>query len=431
MTRTGWREVAAHPVTLWSAFILVHLVLGIINLKGPGYPLGDVDFVYRFWTDQAVVQHFQVGIDASWVYPILAVVPMFIARAFGVEHYSATWLALIMLLDAIAFAALVGWGRRRHNTAIAWWWLGFLLLLGPIALGRIDSVSVPIAIVGVLLLATRPEVAALLLTIATWIKVWPAALLAAVVIASRDRLRVALTAAVTSLAIVAVVVIVSVSHGSGIYVFSFITEQTGRGLQVEAPVSTIWLWAKLLGIGKTIVYYDTTILTYQVRGAGVDAVSALMTPLLALAILAIVVLGVLAARNRAPVAEVLPALALAFVTAFIAFNKVGSPQYVTWLAVPVILGLATRAVGHGKPFRTPAVIVLVIAALTQVIYPYLYWLLLSADPFMLIVITTKDVLLFVLLGWAVASLVSSARAVAPEPVERSEWLPAVWPFGRS
>jgi hypothetical protein len=431
VTRTGWRDIAAHSVTLWIAFILVHLTLGLINLKGPGYPLGDVDYVYRFWTDQAVIQHFQVGIDASWVYPILAIVPMFIARAFGVAHYSATWLALIMLLDAIAFAALVGWGRRRQNTAIAWWWLGFLLLLGPIALGRIDSVSVAVAIVGVLLLATRPQAAALLLTIATWIKVWPAAIIAAVLIASRDRVRVAITAALTSIAIIAVVVLVSVSHGSGIYVFSFITEQTGRGLQVEAPVSTIWLWGKLLGIGHTIVYYDTTILTYQVRGAGVDAVSAVMTPVLVIALLAIVVVGILAARNRAPVAEVLPSLSLAFVTAFIAFNKVGSPQYVTWLAVPVILGLATRAVGHGKPFRTPAVIVLVIAALTQVIYPYWYSLLLSADPFMLVVITTKDVLLFVLLGWAVASLVRSAWAVTPQPVEESEWLPAVWPFGRS
>ena len=36
-----------------------------------------------------------------------------------------------------------------------------------------------------------------------------------------------------------------------------------------------------------------------------------------------------------------------------------------------------------------------------------------------------------LLGWAVASLVGSARAVAPEPAAESEWLPAVWPFGRS
>ncbi len=417
-------------MALWVAFILVHLVLGLINLYGPGYPLGDVDYVYRFWTDQAVVQHFQVGVDSSWVYPILAIVPMFLARAFGVAHYSATWLALVMLLDAGAFAALIGWGRRRQNTAIAWWWLVFLLLLGPIALGRIDSVSVPVAIVGVLLLAIRPQVAALLLTVATWIKVWPAAVLAAVVIASRDRVRVAATAAVSSLVIVATVLVISASHGSGAYVFSFITEQTGRGLQVEAPVSTIWLWAKLAGIGKTTVYYDTTILTYQVRGAGVDAVSAVMTPLLALVVLAIIVLGVLAVRNRAPVADVLPALSLAFVTALIAFNKVGSPQYISWLAVPVILGLATQAVGHGKAFRTPAVIVLVIAALTQLIYPYLYWMLLAADPFMLVVITAKDVLLFALLGWAVASLVASARAVAPEPAEQSEWLPAVWPFGR-
>ena len=37
-------------------------------------------------------------------------------------------------------------GRRPRQLRAAWWWLGFLLLLGPIAIGRLDSVSVPIVI---------------------------------------------------------------------------------------------------------------------------------------------------------------------------------------------------------------------------------------------------------------------------------------------
>jgi hypothetical protein len=424
-TAARWRSVVANPAVLWSAFVVVHFWLGFVDLYGPGIPLGDVTIVYRFWTDQAVVAHYWVGIDASWVYPILAWVPMLAARVFGVADYAATWLSLVMLLDAVAFAALIGWGHRRQNSAIAWWWLGFLVLLGPIALGRIDSITIPLAIVGVLLVATRPRAAALILTIATWIKVWPAAILAAMLIAARARVRVLLTAVAASAAIVLFALLL----GSGWNVFSFVGQQAGRGLQVEAPISTVWLWRALAGLGHTSVYYDTTLLTWQVKGDGVALAASVMTPVLVIVMLAIAVVGVLAVRNRAPVTEVLPALSLAFVTAFIAFNKVGSPQYVTWLAVPIILGLATRASGHGRSFAVPATLGMVIAALTQVIYPYLYGSLLGLDVIMLLVITAKDVLLFVLLAWALASLVRSARVREPGPSpDDSGWLPAVWPF---
>ena len=57
------------------------------------------------------------------------------------------------------------------------------MLLGPIAVARIDSFTIPIAVIGMLLLATAPKVAGMLLTIAAWIKVWPAALIAAAVVA--------------------------------------------------------------------------------------------------------------------------------------------------------------------------------------------------------------------------------------------------------
>ncbi len=92
------------------------------------------------------------------------------------------------------------------------------------ALGRIDSVVVPLAIIGMLVLATLPRVAAVLLTVATWIKVWPAALIAAIVVVARRRWTVAVTAVITSAAIG----IVALLLGAGTNVFSFITEQTGR-----------------------------------------------------------------------------------------------------------------------------------------------------------------------------------------------------------
>jgi hypothetical protein len=238
---------------------------------------------------------------------------------------------------------------------------------------------------------------------------------------------------VTSLAIVGGALAV----GSGSNVFSFVTDQASRGLQVEAPVSTPWLWAARAGVPNTFAYFDKVMLTWQLRGPGVETASTLATPLLALVMAAITVLGILAMRNRVAVQDLLPSLALAYVVAFIAFNKVGSPQYLTWLAVPVILGLATNAVGRGRSFRVPAILAAALAALTQVIYPYLYGYLLSLDVGMLVVITVRNALFFVLLGWAIVSIVRASRESADhiggwqDSGKRAdgEWLPPIWPFG--
>lgn len=415
--------VLRHPIAVWVAFILAHLWLGMLNLYAPGLPLGDVTIVYRFWMDQALVSNVWVGIDTVWVYPIVALVPMLAADAFGPAQYASTWLSMIMLLNAVAFGFVTGWGRSRERIGVAWWWVAFLVLLGPIALARIDSVTVPLAIVGVLLIARRPVVAAVVLAIATWIKVWPAAIIAAAIIALRDRLRIVQGIVVCS----AVILVVALLLGSGANVFSFITEQTGRGLQIEAPISTWWLWQAASGVPDTFVYYDRDILTYQIQGSGVEIAAALMTPVLALVVAAIALLGVRATRSGVPAGDLFPPLALALVTALIAFNKVGSPQFVSWLAVPIVLGLATSAAGHGRSFRTPAVLGLAIAGLTQFIYPYLYNSLLAVQPFMVATITVRNLLYFVLLGWAIYAVATASKLQWDG--EDEDWLPSVWPWG--
>jgi hypothetical protein len=228
-----------------------------------------------------------------------------------------------------------------------------------------------------------------------------------------------------------VIIAVALALGSGGNVFSFITQQTGRGLQVEAPISTLWMWLSYARVPGAFVYYDQGILTFQVAGPGTDVAASVMSPILGVAILAIVALGILAARRGAPVTELLAPLSLALIAGFIGFDKVGSPQYMTWLAVPVILGLATNAMGHGRSFRTPAIMVLVIGALTQTIYPYLYTSLLGLDPILLLVLTARNVLIFVLLIWSIGVLweLSRPTLVHEQLADADAWLPVVWPFG--
>lgn len=402
------RTLTQHPVILWAAFVVVHFWLGMLGLYGPGLPLGDVTLVYRYWVQYGLDTGSWVGIDTGWVYPIVALVPMLMAYLFGPDLYASTWLSLIMVVDAAAFAVVIAFGRDRRLARVGWWWLAFLTLLGPVALGRIDSITVPLAIVGVLVLSSMPRLAAVLLTIAAWIKVWPAALVAAAIVAVRKRWTVAFTALIAS----AGIAIVGLVLGAGGNLLSFVTQQTGRGLQIESVIGTFWMWDAYATAGtRSLVYYDQAILTFQVVGPGSVSAANIMTPILVAVSAILLLLGLFALRRGAQTAELLPPLALALTTALILFNKVGSPQFVTWLAVPIILGLTVSATARGRSFRVPVVLSLVIAGLTQAIYPYLYSQLLQRQPdfTMLLVLSARNALYAVLFVWALAALVDLIR----------------------
>ncbi len=409
--RSTAKRIFGSTTALWFAFVITHVVLAALAFMSRDAALGDIEKVYRGWAQQALDEHLVVGIDASWVYPIVAIVPILIAALGGLAAYLFTWFTLVFVVDSFAFAVLVGgWRSSPKNVVAAWWWIGFLLLLGPIALARIDSIAVPIVIVGLLWVTIRPRVAGALLAIATWIKVWPGAVVVAVTTAARERWRVLVGALVMSGAVVGAALLL----GSGTRVFSFITEQTGRGLQIEAPVSGIYVWDAVFGSGQSRGHYNYTALTYEIAGPGSEVVAKIVTPLLAAVAAAILIAGALAVRRGGSYRLVLPPLVLALVTALIAFNKVGSPQFIGWLAAPVILGL----VYQGRGFRFPAILVAIIGVLTQVVYPYLYGLLLDLNVAMVIVLTARNLLYVVLLGWALRCLWVGSRADGAKRVSR-------------
>nr|WP_220476519.1 hypothetical protein [Microbacterium halimionae] len=406
---------------MWVVFALVHVTVALLGFILPNQPMGDVYLVYEPWSGCALFGtsgycgaggHEIVGLTSQWVYPQLALLPMLATWAFAwIDGYIVAWAIVVTLVDAAAFAVLVGRGRSSGRRMAAWFWLAFIALLGPVGMYRLEGISVPLAIVGSLWLVRRPWLGSVLLSIATWIKVWPAAVIAAAVIVVRRRFAVIGGALIVSVVTLGVVF----AFGGGKYAFGFIGDQAGRGLQIEAPVSALYLWRAIAGSRDAWIYYDTDMLTYQATGPNVDAVIAVMTPLMAIAVAGVALLGAWKVRRGAGFAAVFPALSFALVLAFIVFNKVGSPQYIAWIAAPVIVGLVLRR----ERWLVPAVGLLIIAALTQLVYPTLYNLVLALDPVAVGLLTLRNVLLIALFVWSVVAL-AGASTWSKSPSERAE-----------
>ena len=382
------------PVLLWVLFGLVSIWLGWQGYFAEAIPYGDVSFVYEFWAGQAAGGAGVVGLDSAWVYPVVALVPILLPLITGPGLYPIGWIVLVTVLNAGAFAFLLhsarGTQRNTLQRTAALWWLVFLLILGPISVARLDSIVTPLAIVGLLTAVQRPAVAGALLAIATWIKVWPAALIAAVLVAVNKR-KTFLISVITTTA--AVMVIAIILGGAGT-LFSFLGEQTDRGLQIEAPLATPFLWLASFHEQGYAVYYDTVILTFQVMGDGTGFVAELSSVLLGLGFLGTLGWGIWLHRKGSSPSHVLPAVALTLTTVLIVFNKVGSPQYIGWLAAPIIAGLVLEQ----NRFIAPAVLALILGALTQAFYPYLYNALLNVQPLELGILTLRNIGEVVLLG---------------------------------
>lgn len=409
--RNPWPEIVAFV----GAFVAVHALLWFLTLVVPNQPLGDVTITYRRWIESGHAAHFWVGIDAAWVYPILAIVPMAAASIGGTAAIGTGWLLLMVLLDAVAAAVL--WRFRAFGVRVVWWWLVFLLALGPIGLGRIDTVATAVALVGVAFVAARPGVAAAVFTVAAWVKVWPAALVGVLVVLRRGRRVEVVTGALT---VTALVVLVDVLFGGAAHLFSFIGEQTGRGLQIESPLATPYLWAAAARVPGAAVFYDQEILTFEVSGTGTSVAAALSTPLMAAVVALGVVLALLAVRTGAQRAQVAPVLALLFVAALIATNKVGSPQYIGWFAVPVVWGLVA---GRGSAWRflPVAAAMLPMAFLTQLVYPAYYDQVLAVQPWILVVLSLRNAIEVAVLVWAVVVLVRMWRqGIVPQAWRRAD-----------
>lgn len=401
------------PLGLLLGYLLIHLAFLAFSLiySLRGAALGDTA-IYRDWMLSGFSSDNPNGGPSASVYPILAVVPMAIAGMVGPKLFFSGWVLLITVLNGLAIAKLTSWGRHQHAIRAAWWWLFFLSVLGFVGFSRVDGVTAPIVLIALAFGVSAPFIAALLLSIGTWIKVWPAAVLLALFAVSRNRvLLVAAGIAVTGMAVG-----LAGLMGWLPKLLNFLTLQGDRGMQLEATFSTPWAWLSVLGIEGSRTYLNVGIGSMQVDGPGTEVMAVLMQPLLLLAAVAVAGLIFWALHNGkqrggADRTELLLMGSLTLATAFIVFNKVGSPQFILWLGPAVAVGLAYS----WKEWRVPAALVMVIAVATFFVFPVLFTPLSNNHPLAVLVLTVRNGLLVVLLYWSVRRLYVLGKGATSRP----------------
>ncbi len=394
------------PASVWWGFAAVHgfFLAWMMSFIIHGETFSDTE-QYRQWAQLGYNPAVLGDAISPWVYPLLAQLPIFAANMFGPSLYLLGWTLIITALNAVGMAFLVRGTRSQTGIAPAWFWLFFTIFMGFLSFARVEGITTSFVLVALLYASERPVVAGLLLSLATWIKVWPAAVIAPLLIASARRFHVFLTGVVVSAGVAAFAVLT----GAGSHLLDFAINQGDRGMQLEATFSTPWVWLSVFNIGGSKIADNVAINSTEVYGPGAEVAAFLMQPLLIVAALAGALLMVWALRRGAERQELLLEGSLLMVTAFIVFNKVGSPQFIIWLLPVVVAGL----VHDWNRWKVPATLLMGIAFMTFIIYPLFYTPLIHANPIMAAVLTARNVLLVTLLVWAVRRTVELGRSAIP------------------
>ena len=402
------RAALTSPWLLVLGFVAVHAWV-LKQAITWGYTIyGDVT-LYEWWARHGLTTGEWPVLDFDWVYPAGALVPVTLPALVtdGLLGYEIVWTAMVVALNAVATVVLVR--ATPRGVLGAWWWLAFLLALGPIFLGRLDGVVAPLILVSLVVAGRRPALTTAVATAGAWIKIAPGAVVVALA-ATRARWRDLLRHVVVPGAVVSVVVVgLALAGGAGERAFSVFGQQEARTLQAES-VSATWFSVARLWDPSVRIEYNDVIFTYEVQGTAAREVATALDWLLPAAVLLIAALTWWAARRRPDHAgDVLLLSTAALLLALIVFNKVGSPQFVSWIGPPLAAAIALAGPGTRRMWGPPAVGALLAALGTQVVYPVAYGEFLAGEPALVVVEGLRNLALVALLVGAVWRIVQLGR----------------------
>lgn len=343
---------------------------------------GDVE-LYQYWADRIVSGHAPyTGVPVEYPPGLL---PFILGPKASPVHasYRTLLIWLMLVVDALGLLGLVLTARRWGSMWGLWLWILVVPLIGPIVYVRLDLVPAVATIWAVERLSAGAWGGA-----GGWIglgaaaKLYPALLLPLGVFVARNRRRFFIWA----LTVCALAFLPFALSPRGL-VRNVIGYHAGRDIQIESTWGLLLLLASKLGLKVSLTFDAGSFNLVSSASSGLK-VLALTFSLLGVAA------GAFVAARAIPRGDGKGLAALMFGTLSLAIGlgTVFSPQFVLW-----VLALAAAAsCALSSPVRIPALLLIPVALLTQVLYPFQYRHLIVADWLGLLLLALRNGLVLVL-----------------------------------
>lgn len=364
----GWLDARRGGTSVVVGWLVSRLLMLAILATVESIIVGDVNYYHR-----KIQAMFNVGLSETF-YEYPTPVAWILWLPYGVSGGNRTGYLVAFIVFMLAIDTVFTWllyraaGRRRDRAVT--FWIAYVFLIGPLAYVRFDLLTAVLAGASLLVARRHPAISGALVGLGAAIKLWPALLIAAIAGWRPDRKPALLWFGVVGCGLAAL----SLVLGGWTRLISPLTWQSGRGLQIES------IWATPLMVAR-VFHSDPWVVdiskfqAFEIFGPGVSAFLGISNLATVLGMATIVALIVRTYRVGAPSATSIGLVILATVAVMTITNKTLSPQYLLWLAGPAaVLLLLTADPEHrlAVALRRLAVQLLVLAALTHLVYPLLY-----------------------------------------------------------
>lgn len=328
---------------------------------------GDVE-LYQFWSLGLIQRIFPIN-DSMWQYPPLAgfvfTIPQYI---FGNSNIG--FIFTMIFFDFLILLTILKFGLSLYKSKIAvslngfagaWFWIIWPILMGPLLLTRFDLVPTWFSILGLIAIyEKRIKLAGFLITVGSLLKLWPILILS---ILDRKILSKIIFPIVIS-SVLVLIFIEFISVGS----FSFLENQTSRGLQVESVAAVIFVIFKLWGAN---IDYPFRYGSLEVEAVFANEIALILNLSTLIFFLIIFILNIKDKLNSLNIFE----KSLIVIIFAIGLSRVFSPQFWIWIG-----GISALVILFKDTKLKRVILILSSSALlTQILYPTLYVGLLNGD----------------------------------------------------
>ena len=364
-----WFDRRGSGRTVLVGWLVTRALILVIFALFEQFVVGDVLYYHR-----KIVAMFDVGLPKTlneYPTPVAWILTIPYVLGAGTQTgYATAFVVTMLALDGGFTLLLWRHNGRRHDRSINFWLL-FVLFIGPLSYLRFDIL--PAVLAGAALLYARriPWVSGALTGLGAAIKLWPALLWLAFLAhrPTRKTITISFLASGVGLAVISLV------FGGWSRLISPLTWQSGRGLQIESVWATPLMIARASDPRRWAVDMSP-FQAFEIFGPGVSVLLVLSNVATVLGLAAMIALYVRGFRAKAPDQVAVGLVVLSIVAIMIVTNKTLSPQYLLWLGGPMAALLLLKKSEVTEPerrtIRRLAAQLLVLALLTQLVYPALY-----------------------------------------------------------